>query len=145
MLSRLASAVLLSAFVAAVLALMRLPRRGSISGRPARRGLEHATPPVRGRSAFRRARGPRRRERALVAGSGRLLLRFGLSETVRHDLLAPRGERRAGEERGAERSPGVTVGNVLVDSAFFLCRGDDRAIHPVPVDASGRFTSRSAS
>jgi cation:H+ antiporter len=147
MLSRLDGALLLLAFVLAVLELLRLSRRG-LDVRPTgevAEGLEHAAPRPRARALgflLLALTGLVVGSELLVAGSERLLVRFGLSETVYGMTLlalAVSVEELARELPAARRGrPEITVGNVAGSIlAFFLCNaGLIALIHPVRVDPS---------
>jgi cation:H+ antiporter len=147
MLSRLDGALLLSAFVLAVLELLRLSRRG-LDVRPTgevAEGLEHAAPRPRARALgflLLALTGLVVGSELLVAGSERLLVRFGLSDTVYGMTLlalAVSVEELARELPAARRGrPEITVGNVAGSIlAFFLCNaGLIALIRPVSVDAS---------
>jgi cation:H+ antiporter len=145
--SRLDGALLLSAFVLAVLELLRLSRRG-LDIRPTgelAEGLEHAAPRSRPRALalllFSLA-GLVVGSELLVTGSERLLASFGFSETVYGMTLlalAVSVEELARELPAARRGrPEITVGNVAGSIlAFFLCNaGLIALVHPVRVDPS---------
>lgn len=147
MLSRLDGGVLLSAFALAVLELLRLSRRG-LDIRPTgevAEGLEHGAPQSRVRALgllLLSLAGLVAGSEVLVAGSERLLLRFGLSETVYGMTLlalAVSAEELARELPAARRGrPEIAVGNVAGSIlAFFLCNaGLIALIQPVTVDPS---------
>jgi cation:H+ antiporter len=146
-LSRADGAVLLAAFAVSVLVLLRLSRRG-LDIRPTgelAEALEHDGPrsPVRalGLLAVSLA-GLVVGSELLVAGSARLLTRFGLSETVYGMTvlaLAVSVEELARELPAARRGrPEISFGNVAGSIlAFFLCNaGLIALIRPLAVDPS---------
>ena len=146
-LSRVDGGVLLAAFVLAVLELLRLSRRG-LDIRPTgevAETLEHE-----GQRSLARALGLLVLSLAgliagsqlLVAGSERILTRFGLSDTVYGMTilaLAVSVEELARELPAARRGrPEISFGNVAGSIlAFFLCNaGLIALIRPVAVDPS---------
>jgi cation:H+ antiporter len=146
-LSRVDGAVLFAAFVLAMLELLRLSRRG-LDIRPTSEmaeSLEREAGSSRARMLGRlllSLAGLVFGSELLVAGSERLLLRSGLSETVygmTFLALAVSVEELARELPAARRGrPEISVGNVAGSIlAFFLCNaGLIALIHPVPVEAS---------
>lgn len=145
MLSRLDGALLLSAFVLAVLELMRLSRRG-LDIRPTgevAESLEHEAPRSRAQALgllLLSLAGLVVGSELLVAGSERLLARWDVSETAYGMTLlalAVSVEELARELPAARRGrPEITVGNVAGSIlAFFLCNaGLIALVHPIPVD-----------
>jgi cation:H+ antiporter len=146
-LSRVDGALLLAAFVVAVLELLRLSRRG-LDIRPTgevAESLEREAHPSRARALgllLLSLVGLVFGSELLVAGSERLLARFGLSETVygmTFLALAVSVEELARELPAARRGrPEISVGNVAGSIlAFFLCNaGLIALIHPVRVEPS---------
>jgi cation:H+ antiporter len=146
-LSRLDGAVLLAAFVLAVLELLRLSRRG-LDIRPTGEVAEtlereKQRPPARALGLLVLSlAGLVAGSELLVAGSERLLAGFGLSETVfgmTFLSLAVSIEELARELPAARRGrPDISVGNVAGSIlAFFLCNaGLIALIRPVAVDPS---------
>jgi len=144
-LSRVDGAVLLAAFVLAVLELLRLSRRG-LDIRPTgevAETLERDEQRSRGRALgllVLSLAGLVAGSELLVAGSERLLTRFGLSETVygmTFLALAVSVEELARELPAARRGrPEISFGNVAGSIlAFFLCNaGLIALIRPVAVD-----------
>jgi cation:H+ antiporter len=146
-LSRLDGAVLLSAFVLAVLDLLRLSRRGLDirAGGEVAEALEHEAPPSLGRAFGRLVlslAGLAAGSQLLVRGSQQLLAHFGLSDTVYGMTLlalAVSAEELARELPAARRGrPEISVGNVTGSIlAFFLCNaGLIALIHPLAVEPS---------
>jgi cation:H+ antiporter len=146
-LSRLDGAVLFAAFALAVLELLRLSRRG-LDIRPTgelAETLEHdgQRPPARALGLLvLPLAGLVAGSELLVAGSQRLLERFGLSETVYGMTLlalAVSVEELARELPAARRGrPEISFGNVAGSVlAFFLCNaGVIALVRPVAVDPS---------
>jgi cation:H+ antiporter len=145
-LSRVDGAILLAAFVLAVLELLRLSRRG-LDIRPTgevAETLEHEhRPPARALGLLVLSlAGLVAGSELLVAGSERLLARFVLSETVygmTFLALAVSVEELARELPAARRGrPEISFGNVAGSIlAFFLCNaGLIALIRPVAVDPS---------
>jgi cation:H+ antiporter len=146
-LSRKDGAVLLAAFLLAVLELLRLSRRG-LDVRPTgdvAESLEHEARPSRARALgllLLSLTGLVFGSELLVEGSERLLLRSGLSDTVygmTFLALAVSVEELARELPAARRGrPEISVGNVAGSIlAFFLCNaGLIALIRPVAVDPS---------
>jgi cation:H+ antiporter len=145
-LSRADGAVLLAAFALAVLELLRLSRRG-LEVRPTgevAETLEHEArrPPRALGLLVLSLAGLVLGSELLVAGSERLLARFGLSDTVygmTFLALAVSVEELARELPAARRGrPEISFGNVAGSIlAFFLCNaGVIALIRPIAVDPS---------
>jgi cation:H+ antiporter len=144
-LSRVDGAVLLAAFVLAVLELLRLSRRG-LDIRPTgevAESLEREARPSRALGLLLLSLAALVvGSELLVAGSRRLLDQWGLSQTVYGMTvlaLAVSVEELARELPAARRGrPEITVGNVAGSIlAFFLCNaGVIALVRPVPVDPS---------
>lgn len=147
LLSRLDGAVLFAAFVLSVLELLRLSRRGldiRATGEVAE-SVERDTHAPRSRALGRLLLALAALlvgSELLVTGSERLLLRFGLSDTVYGMTilaLAVSVEELARELPAARRGrPDITVGNIAGSVlAFFLCNAGLIAwIQPVPIEPS---------
>jgi cation:H+ antiporter len=145
MLSRIDGALLLAAFVLSLLALLHLSRRG-LDIRPTgevAESLEREAPPSRSRALALLGlalAGLVLGSELLVAGSERLLARFGVSDTVygmTFLALAVSVEELARELPAARRGrPEISFGNVTGSVlAFFLCNaGLIALLHPVPVE-----------
>jgi len=144
MLSRVDGGVLLLAFAIAILELLRLSRRG-LDIRPTgevAETLERTAPPTPGRALallLLSLGGLVLGSELLVAGSERLLDRFGLSDTVFGMTILALAvsveelarELPAARQGRAEITYGNVAGSIL---AFFLCNaGLIALLHPVPV------------